>query len=329
MAGGGPACSAYRAGDAAATAHHWDDARAAFLAAGDYPNAKARAAAAGAQIVERDKQYTLALTALAQHNGVAALQALDALDQIEAGYGATSQLRSEANTQVYRSALEGMIALRSGASPPGLYYRSADDWVWLEGSDAASSLRNYGDGEYVVYDVPVAGGAPRARRLMAAQFGSLSPVFTPVALDAGGRIYWGTGGGWSYQSGCSGSAPPELRAYYCTDGMVYSAAGSAITTTVTLPGQGWIVADLARDGSKMLVADLSAATTAPPRIRLYLAAPDGRHLSSSTTAHAGWSGPRYQDGRYVLALVGAVGPDEGPSYEAVLLDAQGGAAPRS
>src|SRR5689334_22321576 len=62
--------AAYRAGDQAATAHHWDDARAAFLAAGDYPNAKARAAAAGAQIVERDKQYTLALTALAKHDGV-------------------------------------------------------------------------------------------------------------------------------------------------------------------------------------------------------------------------------------------------------------------
>ena len=127
---------------------------------------------------------------------------------------------------------------------------------------------------------------------MAAQFGSLSPVFTPVALDAGGRINWGTGGGWSYQSGCSGSAPPELRAYYCTDGIIYSAAGSAITTTVTLPGQGWIVADLARDGSKMLVADLSAATTAPPRIRLYLAAPDGSHLQLLYDGARWLEGPR-------------------------------------
>jgi hypothetical protein len=321
--------AAYRAGDQAATAHHWDDARAAFLAAGDYPNAKTRAAAAGAQIVERDKQYTLALTALAKHDGVAALQALDALDQIEPGYGATVQLRIEANTQVYRSALDGMVALRREASPPGLYYRSADDWVWLEGSDVASSLRNYGDNDYVVYDVPVAGSAPKVRQLMAARFGSESPAFTPIALNAGARIFWGAAGGWSYQYGCSGSVPPELRADYCADGMIYSAAGSAITTTVSLPGPDWIVADLARDGSKMLVADLSAATSAPPRIRLYLAAPDGgeRRLL--------YDGPRWleraafsQDGRYVLALVGAPGPAEGPSYEAVLLDVTGGAAPQ-
>ena len=101
----------------------------------------ARAAAAGAQIVERDKRYTLALTALAQHNGVAALQALDALDQIEAGYGVrVSSLRSQHAGLPQRAGRDDRLAQRG--SPPGLYYRSADDWVWLEGSDAASSLRN-------------------------------------------------------------------------------------------------------------------------------------------------------------------------------------------
>ena len=48
----------YRAGDQAALAHHWDEARAHFVAAGDYPNAKARVALVATQIAERDKQYS-------------------------------------------------------------------------------------------------------------------------------------------------------------------------------------------------------------------------------------------------------------------------------
>ena len=337
---------AYRAGDRAATAQQWDEARTQFLAAGGYSNAPTRAAEAATKIAERDKQYGLALTALAKYDGIAALQALDALDKIEPEYGGTALLRSEAEGQVYRSALEGMVAQRSQASPPGLYYRTADDWVWLTGSDAASSLHNYGNGEYIVYDVPVAGGAgpsPAAsslttsstpgpapvRRLMAAHFGSGSPAFTPVALNPAARVFWGAAGGWSYVSGCRESIPPQSRSYYCVDGMVYNAAGSAVTTTVKLPGPNWIVVDLAPDGSQMLVADISAENSAAPHVSLYVAAADGSHprllyQGASWIARAAFS----PDVRYVLATVASAGGAQETSYKAVLLDLAGYVGPQ-
>ena len=338
--------TAYLAGDRAATAQQWDEARTQFLAAGGYPNAQARAATAAVKIAERDKQYALALAALARHDGIAALQALDAVDQVEAGYGDTTLLRSEANDQIYRSALAGMVAQRRQANPPGLYYRTADDWVWLTGSDAASSPHNYGNPDDIVYDVPAAGAplpatatipasggsagsAPAPRRLMAAHLAGGSLSFTPVALDGQASVYWGLQGGWSYKYGCRESIPPQLSSYYCADGMVYSAAGTQVTTTVQLPGPNWIIADLAHDGSKMLVADKSAEDTAAPLMSLYITAPDGsrpRLLYQDTS----WIGRAAftQDGRYVLATLGSDARAGETSYKAVLLDASGVAAPQ-
>ncbi len=338
---------AYRAGDRAATAQQWDEARTQFLAAGAYSNAPNRAAQAAAKIAERDKQYALALTALAKHDGIGALRAVDAVDEIEPGYGATAQLRSEAQGQIYRSAVEGMVAQRPQASPPGLYYRTADDWVWLTGSDAASSLHNYGNGEYIVYDVPVAAGgeppapaaslttsstpgpAPR-RRLMAAHFGTGSPVFTPLALNPAARVFWGAAGGWSYASDCRESIPPQSRSYYCVDGMVYNAAGSPITTTVKLPGPNWIVVDLAPDGSKMLVADTSAENSAEPHASLYVSASDGSHpqllyQGASWIERAAFS----PNGRYVVATLASAGGAQAMSYKAVLLDLSGELGPQT
>ena len=317
----------YRAGEQAAAAHHWDEARARFLAAGGYPNAKARADQAAGQIAERDKQYKQALTALARYDGIAALQALDALEQIEEGYGGADLLRSEAHTQLYTSALEGVVARRSAAHPPGLYYRSAADWVWLQGSDLTSTIHNYGNGDYIVYDVPGAGGsggsAP-ARQLMVAHFSAGAGSFTPVALNAQARVFWGAQGGWSYADGCSGSAPAQLRGYYCAAGMVYSAAGSVSTTPVRLPGADWIVVDLAPDGSAMLVAHPSATGGATPHISLYRSAPDGSN-ARLLYEEAGWleRAAFSQDSRAVVATVAVGGAQQATIHQILALDAAG------
>jgi hypothetical protein len=318
--------AAYRAGEAAALAHHWDEARTHFLAAGDYPNAKARVAQAVTQIAERDKQYQAVLTALAKYDGVSALQALDALDKIETGYGGADLLRSEANLQIYRSALQGVVARRSTANPPGLYYRTATDWAWLQGSDPVSSIHNLGNTDYMVYDVPVADGV--GRRLMVASLNDGSLTFTPVALDPATNVFWGAHGGWTYTYGCSGTVPPTLRSYYCAEGMVYTAAGSTVTETITLPDPQWVVLDLARDGSKLLVADLSQANAATPQLRLYVTAPDGSdpHLlyqGANWVERAAFS----PDGRSVLVALGSTDPDQGTLYTALLLDAVGQAPP--
>jgi hypothetical protein len=320
---------AYRAGDRAATVQQWEEARDQFLAAGGYSDARARAAQAVAQIAERDRQYGLALAALAKHNGVAALQALDAVDKIEPEYGGTALLRAEAEAQVYRSALEGMVALRRGASPPGLYYRTADDWVWLTDSDGASSLHNYGDSDYIVYDVPDGAGKGPARQLMAAHVEGGSLSFTPIALNAAARVFWGTAGGWSYTSDCRASIPAQARSYYCVDGMVYNAAGSAVTTTVNLPGPNWMVADLAPTGSKMLVADISPGSNGAPHAALYVAAADGGgpqllYEGVSSIKRAAFS----PDGRYALATVASTGGAQETTYKAVLLDLAGHVGPQ-
>ncbi len=332
--------TAYRAGVQAAAAHHWDEARTQFLAAGSYPDAKDRATQAAIQIAERDKQYKLALTALANYDGIAALHALDALDKIEPDYGGTAMLRSGANTQLYRSALEGVVAQRSTARPPGLYYRTEGDWVWLEGSDSASAIHNYGNGEYIIYDVPeTEGGATPTvetttgslpgRRLMATRFSGDDRSLTPVALNPQTSVFWGTLGGWSFTYGCSGSVPAQLQSYYCADGLVYNAAGSPITTLVHLPGPNWIVLDLARDGSKMLVADIETATGGIPTFQLYLAGPDGsdpRLLNGGAGAigRAAFS----QDGRYALATLSFPDP-LGTSYTAELVDLSGQNPPQT
>jgi hypothetical protein len=320
---------AYRAGDRAATAQQWEDARDQLLAAGGYSDARARAAQAAAQIAERDRQYGLALAALAKDDGVAAVRALDALDKIEPEYGGTALLRSEAEALLYRSALEGMVALRRQASPPGLYYRTADDWVWLTGSDAASSLHNDGDSSYIVYDVPDAAGKSAARRLMAAHVEGGSLSFAPIALRPAARVFWGAVGGWSYASACRESIPPQSRSYYCVDGMIYSAADSTVTTPVKLPGPNWIVVDLAPAGSKMLVADVSTGPGGAAHAALYVAAADGSdpqllYEGASWIERAAFS----PDGRYVLATLASTGGAQETTYKAVLLDPAGDVGPQ-
>ena len=321
---------AYRAGDRAATAQQWEEARDQFLAAGGYSDARARAAQAAAQIAERDRQYGLALAALAKNDGVAALRALDAVDKIEPEYGGTALLRSEAEALLYRSALEGMVALRRQASPPGLYYRTAYDWVWLTGSDGTSSLHNDGAGDYIVYDVPDAAGTGAARRLMVAHVEDGSLSFAPVALNPAARVFWGAAGGWSYATDCRASIPLQMRSYYCAGGMIYSPAGSTVTTTVKLPEPNWIVVDLAPAGSKMLLADISADPGGAPRATLYLAAPDGSdpqmlYEGASWIERAAFS----PDGRYVLATLASAGGALETTYKAVLLDLAGSVGPQT
>src|SRR4051812_35573223 len=55
------AMSSYRAGERYAAGYDWEAARAAYLAAGDFGQAKARAGDASKKIVERDAAYADAL----------------------------------------------------------------------------------------------------------------------------------------------------------------------------------------------------------------------------------------------------------------------------
>src|SRR5690242_12448856 len=65
--------SNYRAGDHYASVYDWDAARTAFLAAGDFKDARVRAAGAGQKINDRDSAYTTAQAESAGGKWAAAL----------------------------------------------------------------------------------------------------------------------------------------------------------------------------------------------------------------------------------------------------------------
>src|SRR5262245_11365229 len=125
----------YRAGLQAEEQRDWDRARQYYAAASGFRDAASRSAEAARLIETRDRRYSEAVAAAGDERWPEALRAAQAVRDVQPGYRDTDQMGSEAERQVYRLALSGTIALRTEAAPPGLYYRTGDDWVWLEGSD--------------------------------------------------------------------------------------------------------------------------------------------------------------------------------------------------
>jgi hypothetical protein len=146
---------AYNSGKHYAAAQDWDQALASYRAAGDYADSAVLTRQVMAVVDERDRLYSAGTEALAASAWVVALQDLRELRDIEPGYRDSSTLYRAAENNTYSVALTGVVALRVDAGPAGLYLWNDRGWIWLPGSDAASSLRGYGPGGCLVYDVPV------------------------------------------------------------------------------------------------------------------------------------------------------------------------------
>lgn len=143
----------YRLAEQAATLRDWDAARSYFLAAADYRDASSRAAQIARLIAERDRNYQDARGAIEEERLVDALGELQEVQRLQPEYRDVALLLNDVETRVYRHALDGAIGMRTDANPPGLYYRTGDRWLWLEGSDERSRVLAANNGD-VAYDVP-------------------------------------------------------------------------------------------------------------------------------------------------------------------------------
>jgi hypothetical protein len=144
----------YRAGVEAEAAKHWDEALGHFQAASGYKDADARARNDAKLIADRNRHYDAAVAASGAHKWASALDELRSAREIQPDYRDTAALYPQVQQHVYADALQGVIATRTEAEPPGLYYRASSDWVYLPGSDRFSQVRSSGSADTVVYDVP-------------------------------------------------------------------------------------------------------------------------------------------------------------------------------
>ncbi len=150
----------YNSGLKAEARKDWDTAFRYFASVRDFKDANRRADEIARMIAERDRQYYAASLLLHRDmDWFGALAAAQEVQRIQPGYSDIESIAEQAALHVYRDALPGTVALRTGsqARPPGLYYRAKDGWVWLEGSDASSRPRNFRAvtlSQYIVYDVP-------------------------------------------------------------------------------------------------------------------------------------------------------------------------------
>jgi hypothetical protein len=104
------ALSNYRTGDRYASIPDWDAARVAFIAAGDFKDARARAAGAAQKIRDRDSAYITAQAESAAGKWAAALRDFRHVGEIAPGFRDSVAMERQAKQQVYMLALSGTVA---------------------------------------------------------------------------------------------------------------------------------------------------------------------------------------------------------------------------
>lgn len=343
----------YAQAQQAVAARRWGDALSHFEAAGGYKDADARAADARKQVWQRDSQYASASVGWSE----GALIAAHAVQTIQPGYKDVDELAAKAEKQVYSDALNGVVALRTEAKPPGLYYRDETGWVWLQGSDRWSQVRSMGTPSRIVYDVPGSGWQPpvkatptpsgynsepgspdlvgRGLSVMQIESVYLRYSFLPLSLDPAqyNSYICGEAGVWAVRNeGILGSIrKPSLP----LGPFVYEAFGSPITSTVSFIGTQSGVVDLGRNGNSILVAGYGQPIGGRAISVLYIAEPDGRnlHVLYSLPGKGGFDSAHLSpDGRFALLVT--YEPVEGAQKQgaeklkALLLDVDGNTPPR-
>jgi hypothetical protein len=323
--------TSYRLAQQAAIGWNWDEAFDRYTDASGYRDADARAAEAARLISERDHNYELALAYASRGDPARELQRLQEVERVNPGFKDAAKMAAEARSEVYRQALQGSIAVRTDASGrTGLYYRSANGWTWLEGSDAWSWVRHVdlGAGRYVVYDVPEpdrsasSGGSGlgdtasdmpslKDRRLVAASVGGDHLSFTPIGLDMTYEFYLASSHGiWGIRRSQQKLTAQQER---LVDGgfpgyeFGYQPLGDNPSVIpppargLNLPGPDWVVIDLFSDSGKILLAQVAASDAVSATSRLYVANADGTNpqLAYSFTGQLR-SAQLSPDARYIL-----------------------------
>lgn len=331
--------SNYRSGDHYVGIRDWDAARAAFLAAGDFKDARARAAGAAQKISDRDSAYAAAQAESVAGQWAAALRDFRHVGEIAPGFRDSVPMERRAEKQVYMLALSSTVALRApAAGSPGLYLYIANGWNYLPGSDASSQVRSDSGFPCVVYDTPFAPGPAgptpsgtvipggprddlgvplRLRSLMVAQYENGTISARPLAFDLMefNRFTCDDSGVMGENATADGNNLDVRLAYarglqFYTPG--YQAYTSTVVTRVPLPGPAWAI--LADNGYKRLViGNYTNVLGYHPETELYVSAPQGqlgRVAARQAIVQAAWLS---SDGRYLLSdefIPAASGPQD-------------------
>ncbi|MEP6774032.1 MAG: hypothetical protein ABJA50_00430 [Chloroflexota bacterium] len=233
--------SDYSSGQSAINSSDWDAALTYFTRVGDYRDAGQQATHAREQVTERNRLYASAQQDVAKNEWLAALTDVRAAALIQPTYRDLPALEETARQNVYSEALSGTVALRPTASPPGLYLRNADTWVYLQDSDRQSRVEEPNHNGHLVYDARDGSGS---RHLVSAQLVGDEFKYTPLSFDPAGVVQclstidgvWVTTPG----SGLSGVAAtvqtaPVVRTSYSGFTVAYQPYTSTLTYTISPP----------------------------------------------------------------------------------------------
>ncbi|MDQ5825081.1 MAG: hypothetical protein M3441_12875 [Chloroflexota bacterium] len=346
----------YRQAEEAVARQDWGLAYDYFRSASDYRDAGARAEQVEKLIQERDRHYRAATTAINRMQWVTALDELHGVRNIQAEYWDVDSLYADVEAQVYSNTLKGAIALRAGAEPPGLYYRTASEWVWLDGSDRWSQVLG-ATGDSVAYDVPGDNWQPgvtptpvpfnrqpppgrpelEGRKLKVATLSgnavttrdsTLDPAFYSYYLPSGDRLVAGR------HNEKPGSHINEVRVGFVGWWLDYEQMeeGRAVSSTLSLGAPEETVLHFSPESARYLVAVAGGLTVRSSKLELYLGVmgEGGEFTRQPIYSHVGQfgGGQISPDGRY--ALLTTITPiDDGASevQTALLFDLVAGTPP--
>jgi hypothetical protein len=244
----------YRAGVIAADARRWEEARAAFQAAGPYRDAPRRAAEAAANVQQLETAYARGVAAAAAQDWDTAVAAYTTVAGLQPDYGGVAERLPAAEAARAQQGAAGVIYQVGGAGgglfvvgPPGTPPQR------LPGSTGGSRVRLFpAPGRYVVYDIP----DPHKRApppgfetdeqrvlLLADLADPAAPrsYALPAAFTLEGRGRPAAGGFWWFQPLPYDTTPPVFYYDYATHTAIPLPWRDGWEVVATDPARDWLV----------------------------------------------------------------------------------------
>jgi hypothetical protein len=260
----------YHRGVQAAADQHWAAALAAFEAAGSYRDAPAQAATARATLQQITRLYAAARAAETRDDWTAALRDYNGVAALQPDYDDVATRQPAARAALLQQQAAGAIYGTIGPTGGLSLVRGPGLGAWrLPGSDAASRVRLYAGGRWVIYDGIVwpatgAHGDPTHRVLRLADLAAPTTpqvMLLPHALPPDGAAQPAPGGFWWFSAALP--APGVIYYDYVTGTATPLPVRPGWTVSATDPVHGWLLLTQpgrAADGSLRTTLYLSTAT---------------------------------------------------------------------
>lgn len=341
----------YLVAQQAADDQDWDRALYYFNMVKGFKDADSRAEDMDKLVTERDKQYEIASSSAEKDDWATTLQAADAVRRIQRNYRDTSQLEAQASWEVYRGALQGVVALRTQGRQPALYYRAMNSWEWLPRSDRSSQvLRTLDASGAILYDTPgenwdqvkltpTATPAPasinvsgmpglKGRALHVARYGNNdgSHYFGVNFDPSEHNFYWiGEKGMWAIRRDTGRiNRRPRVMMGYGSLLIDYQAFGSSKTVKVGVQ-PGWTYVDFAPDGEHLLLVDEGSGSDPQGPLDLYLANGAGGNRKRLYSHDGSIQGVQFSpDSKYALLTANSYKPGGTEIHKVILINTENG-----